>query len=104
MGDATIGKKVNIGAGTITCNYDGKVKHKTIIEDGSFLRLSTINLGYQFDKVNLYVSAQNLFTFTAYSGYNPEVTSFLYDGLRNGVDSNGQPKNKKFLIGLNFNL
>ena len=75
-----------------------------IVEDGSFLRLSTINLGYQFDKVNLYVSAQNLFTFTAYSGYNPEVTSFLYDGLRNGVDWNGQPNARKFLIGLNFNL
>ena len=71
-----------------------------IVEDGSFLRLSTINLGYQFDKVNLYVSAQNLFTFTAYSGYNPEVTSFLYDGLRNGVDWNGQPNARKFLIGL----
>ena len=75
-----------------------------IIEDGSFLRISNINLGYQFDKVNIYVSAQNLFTFTGYSGYNPEVTSFLYDGLRNGVDWNGQPNARKFLIGLNFNL
>ena len=37
LGDAKIGKKVNIGAGTITCNYDGKVKHKTTIEDGSFV-------------------------------------------------------------------
>jgi bifunctional UDP-N-acetylglucosamine pyrophosphorylase/glucosamine-1-phosphate N-acetyltransferase len=33
LGDATIGKKTNIGAGTITCNYDGKNKHPTIIED-----------------------------------------------------------------------
>jgi bifunctional UDP-N-acetylglucosamine pyrophosphorylase/glucosamine-1-phosphate N-acetyltransferase len=33
LGDATIGNKVNIGAGTITCNYDGKHKHATIIED-----------------------------------------------------------------------
>ena len=37
LGDAKVGKKVNIGAGTITCNYDGKVKHKTTIEDGSFV-------------------------------------------------------------------
>ena len=37
LGDTEIGKKVNIGAGTITCNYDGKVKHKTTIQDGSFI-------------------------------------------------------------------
>jgi bifunctional UDP-N-acetylglucosamine pyrophosphorylase/glucosamine-1-phosphate N-acetyltransferase len=33
LGDATIGEKTNIGAGTVTCNYDGKHKHETIIED-----------------------------------------------------------------------
>jgi bifunctional UDP-N-acetylglucosamine pyrophosphorylase/glucosamine-1-phosphate N-acetyltransferase len=33
LGDATIGERTNIGAGTITCNYDGKDKHQTIIED-----------------------------------------------------------------------
>ncbi|MCK4309198.1 MAG: bifunctional UDP-N-acetylglucosamine diphosphorylase/glucosamine-1-phosphate N-acetyltransferase GlmU, partial [Candidatus Atribacteria bacterium] len=37
LGDAIIGKKVNIGAGTITCNYDGEKKHKTVIEDGVFI-------------------------------------------------------------------
>ncbi len=34
LGDATLGDKVNIGAGTITCNYDGERKHETVIEDG----------------------------------------------------------------------
>ncbi len=37
LGDATIGEQVNIGAGTITCNYDGERKHPTIIEDGVFI-------------------------------------------------------------------
>jgi bifunctional UDP-N-acetylglucosamine pyrophosphorylase/glucosamine-1-phosphate N-acetyltransferase len=37
LGDATIGAGVNIGAGTITCNYDGVNKHRTIIEDGAFI-------------------------------------------------------------------
>jgi len=37
LGDAVIGKKVNIGAGTITCNYDGEKKNKTVIEDGVFI-------------------------------------------------------------------
>ena len=37
LGDATIGEGVNIGAGTITCNYDGVHKHPTIVEDGAFI-------------------------------------------------------------------
>jgi bifunctional UDP-N-acetylglucosamine pyrophosphorylase/glucosamine-1-phosphate N-acetyltransferase len=37
LGDATIGEHVNIGAGTITCNYDGTTKHTTVIEDGAFI-------------------------------------------------------------------
>src|SRR5262245_7385120 len=37
LGDATIGANVNVGAGTITCNYDGVAKHSTVIEDGAFI-------------------------------------------------------------------
>ena len=37
LGDAQIGENVNIGAGTITCNFDGERKHKTVIEDGAFI-------------------------------------------------------------------
>ena len=41
LGDTTIGKNVNIGAGTITCNYDGANKHRTTIEDGVFIGSDT---------------------------------------------------------------
>jgi len=41
VGDSTVGKKVNVGAGTITCNYDGVHKHRTIIEDGAFIGSDT---------------------------------------------------------------
>ena len=41
VGDASIGKNVNIGAGTITCNYDGKKKNKTKISDGAFIGSNT---------------------------------------------------------------
>jgi len=41
LGDATIGEKVNIGAGTITCNYDGVNKNRTVIEDGVFIGSDT---------------------------------------------------------------
>jgi bifunctional UDP-N-acetylglucosamine pyrophosphorylase/glucosamine-1-phosphate N-acetyltransferase len=37
LGDTEIGEGVNVGAGTITCNYDGNAKHKTIVEDGVFI-------------------------------------------------------------------
>jgi bifunctional UDP-N-acetylglucosamine pyrophosphorylase / glucosamine-1-phosphate N-acetyltransferase len=41
VGDATVGAKVNIGAGTITCNYDGANKFRTVIEDGAFIGSDT---------------------------------------------------------------
>ncbi|MGB7218814.1 MAG: bifunctional UDP-N-acetylglucosamine diphosphorylase/glucosamine-1-phosphate N-acetyltransferase GlmU [Vicinamibacterales bacterium] len=41
LGDATIGSHVNVGAGTITCNYDGVTKHRTTIEDGAFIGSDT---------------------------------------------------------------
>ena len=41
MGDAEVGSKVNIGAGTITCNYDGFLKSKTVIKDGAFIGSNT---------------------------------------------------------------
>ncbi len=42
IGDATVGAGVNIGAGTITCNYDGRAKHQTVIEDGAFIGSDTM--------------------------------------------------------------
>ncbi|MFQ5813105.1 MAG: bifunctional UDP-N-acetylglucosamine diphosphorylase/glucosamine-1-phosphate N-acetyltransferase GlmU [Anaerolineae bacterium] len=42
LGDATVGQEVNIGAGTITCNYDGQHKHHTTIEDGAFIGSDTM--------------------------------------------------------------
>ena len=41
LGDSDVGENVNIGAGTITCNYDGKAKHRTVIKDGAFIGSNT---------------------------------------------------------------
>ena len=62
LGDAEIGKEVNIGAGTITCNYDGKDKHKTKIGDASFVGTNSslvapVNIGK-----NAYVGAGSTIT------------------------------------------
>ena len=42
VGDAEVGEGVNVGAGTITCNYDGRDKHRTVIEDGAFIGSDTM--------------------------------------------------------------
>jgi len=42
LGDTTVGAKVNVGAGTVTCNYDGVNKHRTIIGDGAFIGSGTM--------------------------------------------------------------
>jgi bifunctional UDP-N-acetylglucosamine pyrophosphorylase/glucosamine-1-phosphate N-acetyltransferase len=41
IGDTEVGQRVNVGAGTITCNYDGAAKHRTIIEDDCFIGSDT---------------------------------------------------------------
>ena len=83
-----------------------------IIEDGSYLRLNNVTVSYDIplensslmERLNVYVAGQNLFTWTDYSGYNPEVSSFLNNGLINGVDWNGAPNAKTILLGLNINF
>jgi TonB-linked SusC/RagA family outer membrane protein len=81
-----------------------------IIENGSFLRISNITLGYDipvektnvFSRANVYVTGMNLFTFTDYSGYNPEITNFLNNGNIVGVDWNGFPNAQTIMLGLNL--
>jgi len=80
-----------------------------IVEDGSYLRLNILTLSYDipvkkslFNNMNVYVSGRNLFYFTDYSGYEPQVTSFLYDGTIMGVDWVGTPNVRTILFGVNL--
>ena len=80
-----------------------------IIEDGSFFRLNNVTVGYDIpvektglQALNIYLAGQNLATWTKYSGYNPEVSSFLNNGGINGVDWNGAPNTMTILLGLNI--
>ena len=83
-----------------------------IIENGSFLRLNNVTVSYDIpvensslmERLNVYIAGQNLVTWTDYSGYNPEVSSFLNNGLINGVDWNGPRNAKTILLGLNINF
>jgi TonB-linked SusC/RagA family outer membrane protein len=77
------------------------------VEDGSFLRLKNIQLGYNFDvkfasQLRVYVSGQNLLTFTNYTGFDPEVSASggIINGL--GVDFGRYPLARTFLTGVNM--
>lgn len=62
LGDATVGKNVNIGAGTITCNYDGKHKHKTVIKDNVFIGSNTEIIAPVTIEENAYIGAGSTIT------------------------------------------
>jgi bifunctional UDP-N-acetylglucosamine pyrophosphorylase/glucosamine-1-phosphate N-acetyltransferase len=62
IGDATIGDKVNIGAGTITCNYDGATKHQTVVQDGSFIGSNSTLVAPVTIGKNAYIAAGSAIT------------------------------------------
>ncbi|GIZ09379.1 TonB-dependent receptor [Flavobacterium sp. UMI-01] len=79
------------------------------IEDGSYLRLRNVQLGYNFNikgfqKCRLYVSGQNLFTLTKYSGFDPEVAAGGNVINDFGIDYARNPVTKTYLLGLNLTL
>ncbi|MBI3895827.1 MAG: bifunctional UDP-N-acetylglucosamine diphosphorylase/glucosamine-1-phosphate N-acetyltransferase GlmU [Acidobacteria bacterium] len=62
LGDATVGENVNVGAGTITCNYDGEKKHQTVIEDNVFIGSGTELVAPVRVGKNAYVGAGSTIT------------------------------------------
>ncbi len=82
------------------------------IEDGSFLRLRNVVLGYNLPagkwkgirSLRVYLSGQNLFTVTNYTGYDPEVNSHGQHPINQGIDYGAYPKAKTYMIGLNIGL
>jgi TonB-dependent starch-binding outer membrane protein SusC len=87
------------------------------LENGSYLRLKNITLGYNFTSGNLsswtkgtvssfrlYVSGQNLLTFTDYTGYDPEVGNRTGNSLTNGIDWAIYPQPKAVQVGIQVNF
>lgn len=84
------------------------------VEDGSFLRLNTLTLGYtlpsnllkkaSIKSLRFYVTAYNVFCLTSYSGYDPEVSSIRKTNLTPGVDYSAYPKSRQFVVGVNLNF
>lgn len=84
------------------------------IENGSYLRIKNIKLSYKFNKdwiekiyltnLSLYFTVQNLYTFTKYSGMDPEVNYAGQDDLRMGTDFFTYPQATTFIFGINLGL
>ena len=84
------------------------------LEDGSYLRLQNLSLGYtlpakltkraHIQRVRLYLQGNNLFTITKYTGYNPEVNRNSSDALRPGEDYCSYPVSRSFNFGVNLTL
>lgn len=84
------------------------------VEDGSFLRMNTLTLGYSAPesvissigatKLRLYISGSNLFIITNYSGLDPEVSTRRKTPLTPGVDYSPFPRSRSFVCGLNLNF
>lgn len=83
------------------------------LESGSYLRMKLLSIGYNIPQAKLskvlggsvssfriYAAAQNLLTFTSYSGYDPEIGSRFNSALTSGIDYGQFPQSRTFLIGL----
>lgn len=90
-----------------------KVYSSRVIEDGSYLRLKTLQFGYTLpikdakrlnvQSFRIYVSGQNLWTLTNYTGYDPEVSAYS-SALTPGFDYSVYPRAKTMTIGINLNF
>jgi hypothetical protein len=88
--------------------------HSWAVEDGSFLRLSKLTLGYtmpqrwtkniKIQDLRIYASVNNIYCFTKYTGYDPEVDSKNTNSLTPGVDYSAYPRSRVFCCGLNINF
>ena len=86
--------------------------HSGYVEDGSFLKINTISLGYTLPKkltqrvklstVRFYATGYNLHTFTKYSGYDPEVNTYPNNGLTPGIDWGAYPSAISLVFGTNI--
>ena len=91
-------------------NFSQRSTNSRNVENGSYLRIQNIVLGYTFpsqlsqkvklDKARVYINAQNLFTFTKYSGWDPAVGNLSQSSLNAGLDRGRYPVSRIFLFGV----
>lgn len=95
-------------------NTDNSRISTRFIEDASYLRFKAVTLGYDFNdaiitKINvsslrLYVTGENLLTFTNYTGFDPEVNAFGGANVERGIDFGSYPQSRTILFGMNVSF
>lgn len=111
-GDKEALRALNAGATIWSPVYQYPILHSWAVEDGSFLRLSNLTIGYTLpqrltkkiwlSKCRIYVTGTNLFCWTAYSGFDPEVDTQRSSPLTPGVDYSAYPRTRSFAFGVNL--
>lgn len=90
-------------------NYNSLISSR-YIENGSYVRLKSVNISYRFQpkkqnsfwtSAKLYFTAENLLTWTSYSGYDPEVNAFGNSNTVQGVDYGSFPQTRNYILGIN---
>ena len=102
---------------TMPIIYSNDTPHQeassAFIEDGSFLRMKTLRVGYDLNRLlknklnslQIYFQGSNLFTMTKYSGLDPEIGNIPNNlGINLGIDSGAWPTPKQFMFGITFGL
>jgi TonB-linked SusC/RagA family outer membrane protein len=107
-------KEMNKNAKMWRLNRDMKYVHSWVVEDGSFLRVNTITLGYTLPKkvvkkikinsMRVYSTLYNPFLFTNYSGFDPEVDTRRDFPLTPGVDYSAYPRSRNLIFGVNVSF
>lgn len=97
-----------------TTKTAGNILSDHYVEDGSYLRIKDITLSYTFPKkliqsfycegLTMFIGLKNIFTFTNYSGYDPEVSRFANNNLSMGADYGAYPMAKSYEFGLRMNF
>jgi hypothetical protein len=82
------------------------------IEDGTYVRIKNVQLGYslpnslisklKLTRLRLYGSVDNLWVFTGYTGFDPEMGDYLANPLNNGIDMVSYPRPRIMTLGLNL--
>jgi len=108
-GEGTSNTQFQISASTANNNLRSSSWY---IEDGSFLRIKNIQIGYNFNKwvcqkigiseCRIYIGGQNLYTFTSYSGLDPEIADLSGSPLNSGIDFAKYPQARTILTGLSI--
>lgn len=100
--------RIATSSGASSSNYRFSNK---FVEDGSYLRIQSVSLGYNIprkfisriglESFKVYMNLQNLYTFTKYAGYDPEIGSLNQDALLTGIDNARYPSPRMYTFGIN---